>query len=1040
MKHLLFSSLLLFCIIFPAISQAPTKLALTQAEREWIIDNPVVKLGSDPAWAPFEWVEGDKQFGVAADYAELIEEMTGLDIQIVPNLTWPQVVEGLQNETIDMATALYYNPDRDSFLTLTPPYTSWYQVFMIRKGTKLPENVNTSSFKVGVGDGYSLHGHFQRTYPNMTIVPFSSPGEGLLALATGEIDAYAGNLAVLSYQQQFHNLSNIEIAGKVEGLDKDGLCMGVRKDLPMLLSILTKALYAITEEQRISISQKWFGGEIVISLPEESNNLTEEEKRFLENIEVLHVGLDPSWAPVEYFDSNGEVAGITSDNLRILSDTLGIRFNVAKGVNWVEVLEKMKAKEIDVITSITPSEERSQYMLFTRPHLKLPMVIVMRDDAQFIDGMESLAGMKIAIVKGYIIQTYLEQDYPDYTVLEFNNMTEAMKAVADGKADAVIGTIAIINLIKNEHNLPMLQVAATTPYSYDLCFGVRKDMPELVQILEKGLSSITPREKAILIEKWTNIQYKSVIDWKVITIISLIIVIIAAIFIIRSVRESFSQRRLLSSTIDSMSDAVLVLNDQYQVIRSNSIACDLSKALLGEGEPESILTSHFESNDQTTDSLINILKTHENLMQNVQVHLSHDELKFWFSISASPLVFKKGKLGVVLIIRDISKQIQRDRQLEQSRKMDAVGQLASGVAHDFNNMLGAIIGFTELLLESAREDQIEMLTHVLNASEKASGLTKQLLLFSRKSPKASTAIDIHSVINEVAFLLSRTIDRKITIETELNSPLSRVVGDDSQLQNAFMNIGINASHAMPEGGSLMFKSSTAELDTFFCENSTFDITPGEYILVEIIDTGTGMTEEVKKRIFEPFFTTKGVGKGTGLGLSAVYTMVEKHHGAINIYSEVGKGTSFHIYLPFCGADGTEEKKVPTELIRGTGRILVVDDEEFIRITVTAMLRSLGYDIVTVDNGQEALKLLKSESFNLIILDMIMPVMNGRETFEKIIEMGISTPIVLSSGFSKEDDVEYMKQQGLFGFLHKPYQRMELSQMVARAIGDAVTTI
>lgn len=366
--------------------------------------------------------------------------------------------------------------------------------------------------------------------------------------------------------------------------------------------------------------------------------------------------------------------------------------------------------------------------------------------------------------------------------------------------------------------------------------------------------------------------------------------------------------------------------------------------------------------------------------------------------------------------------------------MDAVGQLASGIAHDFNNMLGVIMGSAEILIDNAREDQKKMLTHVMKAGKKAAGLTRQLLLFSRKSPKASTAIDVHKIIKEVVFLLSRTIDKRIVVTTELQSANSHIVGDDSQLQNAFMNMGINASHAMPEGGSLIFKTSIFELDNIFCENSTFDITPGEYILIEIIDTGSGMTEEIKKRIFEPFFTTKGVGKGTGLGLPAVYTMVEKHHGAINIYSEVGKGTSFHIYLPLSDTATVESKEFITELPLGTGKILVVDDEEFMRITVTATLQSLGYDIVTVENGKEALEILENEVFDLILLDMIMPVMSGLETFEKIVEMGIKTPVVLSSGFSKEEDVESMNQKGLFGFLHKPYQRMKLAQMVAKAVG------
>lgn len=248
-----------------------------------------------------------------------------------------------------------------------------------------------------------------------------------------------------------------------------------------------------------------------------------------------------------------------------------------------------------------------------------------------------------------------------------------------------------------------------------------------------------------------------------------------------------------------------------------------------------------------------------------------------------------------------------------------------------------------------------------------------------------------------------------------------------------MNMGINASHAMPEGGTLTFKTSVKELDTLFCAHSEFEIEPGKFLSIEIIDTGSGMSLEVQKRIFEPFFTTKEVGKGTGLGMAAVYSMVVKHKGAITIYSEVGTGTAFHILLPLTEKNIETQKQSLETVVKGTGTVLVVDDEEFIRITTTELLRNIGYTVFSVQNGQEALDFLNEHTVDLVILDMIMPVMNGRETFARIIEKNGSQKVVLSSGFSKDEDVVRMKEKGLFGFVHKPYQRTELSQIVADAM-------
>jgi len=378
-------------------------------------------------------------------------------------------------------------------------------------------------------------------------------------------------------------------------------------------------------------------------------------------------------------------------------------------------------------------------------------------------------------------------------------------------------------------------------------------------------------------------------------------------------------------------------------------------------------------------------------------------------------------------------QAKLTEQLHQSQKMDAIGQLAGGVAHDFNNLLGAIIGSTQLIQipRNLSKEQNEYLSIILTAAERAGNLTKKLLTFSRSGTKTSTAIDCIKIVKDTLEILQHTIDKNIAITMENRATQTSIIGDDSLLQNALINMGVNASHAMPQGGKLTFSLENLELDRNYCEVSPFAIKPGSYLEIAVRDTGYGITSDVLPRIFEPFFTTKENGKGTGLGLAMVYGTVQEHGGAITVYSEVGTGTVFHIYLPLT-EESTHREKTAEELPTGTATILLIDDEELIRITAKGLLESLGYKVLLAENGEEGVNAFsgKKDEIDLIILDMIMPVMGGREAFEKLRKIDPDISILIASGFAKEENMILLKEQGLSGFLQKPFRITELAVKIS----------
>lgn len=384
-------------------------------------------------------------------------------------------------------------------------------------------------------------------------------------------------------------------------------------------------------------------------------------------------------------------------------------------------------------------------------------------------------------------------------------------------------------------------------------------------------------------------------------------------------------------------------------------------------------------------------------------------------------------------------KLKLQEQLIQSQKMDAIGQLAGGVAHDFNNILGGILGAAELLYIDQNMPVLkrkEFLELIINTAKRGAGLTRQLLTFSRKGLGTHAPVNCADVITEAVAILRQTIDKTITITINYNQcASSEIIGDPSLLESVFLNLGINASHAMQNGGSLTFTLSNRELDQTDTIHGQFKLAPGSYLSVAVEDTGCGMSAEVKKHIFEPFFTTKEQGKGTGLGLSAVYGAVRAHNGAVTIYSEEGTGTIVTLYFPLTKNPRQAGTTAEHCSVRGTGTVLIVDDEEIIRRTAKAILESLGYQAITASDGREGLEILKSrgDEIDLILLDMIMPVMGGRETFKQMRHFKPDLKILVSSGFSQDTTLSEMKTIGLNGFIRKPYNQYELSHAVAEIL-------
>jgi PAS domain S-box-containing protein len=405
-----------------------------------------------------------------------------------------------------------------------------------------------------------------------------------------------------------------------------------------------------------------------------------------------------------------------------------------------------------------------------------------------------------------------------------------------------------------------------------------------------------------------------------------------------------------------------------------------------------------------------------------------------------------GKACNAGFFRDISarmeakeKQKKLEDQLRQSQKMEAIGQLASGVSHDFNNLLGGIMGHAELLKMhlDAGSDLLRHTNRIISCCVKAADLTRQLLSFARKAPSMVRPVDPNTIITQIVEILKRTIDRRIEIVIDLEQQPPLISGDQSQLENALLNVAINARDAMPQGGRLSITSKTVDLDRSALPDEHFDIMEGRYIRISIADTGIGMSKEIKDRIFEPFFTTKEVGKGTGLGLASVYGCIKQHYGYITVESREGDGTRFDLYLPVAAtaqpaAAATED----AALAPGKGTLLVVDDEVVYHEVLTGIFNGLGYTVHCCIEGGEAVKFYREHhaSVDIVVLDMNMPKMNGLECFRRLKEINAGVHVIISSGYDDSANRAALQKEGVRFFLQKPYKAAELGNKIAEILG------
>lgn len=499
--------------------------------------------------------------------------------------------------------------------------------------------------------------------------------------------------------------------------------------------------------------------------------------------------------------------------------------------------------------------------------------------------------------------------------------------------------------------------------------------------------------------------------------------------------------RFLRHVFEAIQDGISVLNTDMEILRVNRWM-ERMYAHCGRLVGRKCYEVYRQRRSPCPDCpTLRALKTGRPEISTVPYITDHEPAG-WIELTAFPLTGENGRIeGVIECVKDVTDKKNMEDRLRQSEKMQAIGELAGGIAHDFNNQLAAVVALADLLRSELADTPrlAEYADNILTASRRASELVSQLLAFSRKQRYLTMPVDIHEVIAEVVSLLRRSIDKRISVDTRLQAGAFVTMGDPTQIQNAVLNVALNARDAMPEGGQLVFATDVVTLDEEYCRRNPYEIAPGPCVRISMTDTGAGMDAQTVTRIFEPYFTTKPEGAGTGMGLAAVYGTVKSHGGAVNVYSEVGHGTTFNLYFPL--SMETEEDRTaggePGPVVTGSAHVLVVEDDDIVRESAGNMLEKLGYRVTACRDGAEAVDYYTDNwrSVDLVILDLIMPRMDGAETFEALRDINPAVAVLVASGYGLNGKGRNVLGKGAAGYLQKPFRIDELSRTVAEILAE-----
>ncbi|MBN2736509.1 MAG: transporter substrate-binding domain-containing protein [Spirochaetales bacterium] len=685
---------LLFIVLargLPLLAQR-NNLSLSVAEEKWLLDRNEIIVGIMDAWPPMDFVTKDGLFqGIGADFVRLMNTLLGNRLKMVAG-SWHEIYEKCLKGEIDALMDISDRPERADFFNFTQIYVDIPHLIIAPENGPYYKNMgDLANTTLAAERGYGIVNYVRRNHPDIIVREYDSTSDALDAVAKGEAQAYIGNRAVAKYIIDRELLSGLQFQSKVKAT-KSSNSIGVRKDLPLLVSILDKAISAIPEEQKLAVFRKWSALSDQSILP----FLTSEESFWIQEHNIVRVAADSNWAPVEYLDKNGKIQGISRDFLDLISMRTGLSFEMMAEDNWSATVEKVKQRKMDMYSAVVKTPERSQYMDFTEPYIGLFNVIFTREKNQFYPDLNELADQNVAVVKGYAIEEFLQNEYPSIRLISVEDVIQGLNYLSTGKVIAYIDTLLTTSFVIQQKGFANIKVAGNTPFQYDLSMAVRKDWPVLGSILSKALASISDEDKNQIFRKWRSITVEERFDYNVLwrVLLPVLLSLCVLVFWIYRLRVEIVKRKRAESELllakdhaekANNSKSVFLANMSHEIRTPMNAILGYSQILLSDKNLEMNQREHIKAIFRSGNHLLGLI----------------NEVLDMAKVEAGKIVIHKSPFSLITLLRECYEMFKlraEEKELQFTMNLNVPEYVYSDknrVRQIIINLIGNAIKFTE---------------------------------------------------------------------------------------------------------------------------------------------------------------------------------------------------------------------------------------------------------------------------------------------------------------------------------------------------------
>lgn len=786
--------------------------------------------------------------------------------------------------------------------------------------------------------------------------------------------------------------------------------------------------------------------------------LSEEERAWLDqNPDKLTLFFNTEFPPIEFISPNGKFIGLGADIIAMVEKRLGVSFRKSPCLDWNEHLAALERGECAIAPVIVRNEEREDYAFFTVPYATAPVVMITTAGKNNLT-LDELDGKRVAVVSGFVTEKYLrDRNQGQFNIVTVNNVIDGLHDVSFGQVDVLVENLAVAAYYIQREGIPNLKVAGVTDYAFAWSIGVSRHYPLLFSAIEKALTDIPQNDLETIRKHWISLSAPGKLDPQTILLLKLT-ALFTVLLVLSLALVTIILKRRLNERLDRLKQALVELHEserryvqavsattdaiwEWDLITDRTYFSPRWYEMLGYADHEFEMTieswknlCHPDDVDSTLASIHETIQASDSGKFTVEYRIRTKSGSWRWILGRGDVVKRDGN-GIPVVLcgtnTDATDQKKLQSQLIQAQKMEAVGRLAGGVAHDFNNMLCVISGYTELALTEVdpKEPIYNKLVDIQKAANYATNLTRQLLAFARRQTIDPKVIDLNETIDGLLKMLQRLIGENISLVWRPAESLWWIKMDPSQIDQILANLCVNARDAIHDVGTISIASKNLVFDESFCNGHT-GFLPGEYVSITVSDNGCGMDKETQSQIFEPFFTTKGLGKGTGLGLATVYGIVKQNHGFINLYSEVDRGSIFSIYIPrhtgeSSGTLTPGDRDIPSP--QGE-TILMVEDDPMILDLGQNILETQGYNVLAAATTLEAIRLAEEhkDPIHLLLTDVIMPEMNGRDLARKILALHPNLKCLYMSGYTSDVIARHGVLEEGVQFIQKPFTIQELT--------------